>query len=111
MGAAKIKLPFIERFARKKLKLKGFLIQMHFKITQKAVKLPTPTDQVAYVGLFLIGRALKQFKPYLTEIQINGITSTNLEVKYMFLSWGGFAKQLTQMFRDLEVTTTAEKKL
>ena len=68
MGAAKIKLPFIERFARKKLKLKGFLIQMHFKITQKAVKLPTPTDQVAYVGLFLIGRALKQFKPYLTKV-------------------------------------------
>ena len=37
--------------------------------------------------------------------------STNLEVKYMFLSWGGFAEQLTQMFRDLEVTTMAEQKL
>ena len=45
------------------------------------------------------------------EIWLNRITSTNLEVKYLFLSWGGFAEQLTQMFRDLEVTTTAERKL
>jgi hypothetical protein len=37
--------------------------------------------------------------------------STNLEVKYMFLSWGGFIKQLIQIFKDLEVTTIAEKKL
>ena len=68
-------------------------------------------DQVVYTGLFLLGRVLKQFKPYLTKIQINGITSTNLEVKYMFLSWEGFIEQLTQIFRDLEVTTTAERKL
>ena len=65
---------------------------MHFKIIQEVVKLPTPIDQVAYTELFLIGRALKQFKPYLTEIQINSIMSTNLEVKYMFLSWGGFVE-------------------
>ena len=32
MGAAKIKLLFIKRFVEKRLKLKGFLIQMHFKI-------------------------------------------------------------------------------
>ena len=55
---------------------------------------PSTVDQVAYIGLFLTGRALKWFKPYLTKIQINGIMSTNLEVKYMFLSWGGFAEQL-----------------
>ena len=67
---------------------------MHFKITQEAVKLPMPIDQVIYAELFLIERALKWFKPYLTEIQINSITSTNLEVKYMFLSWGGFIEQL-----------------
>ena len=49
-------------------------------------------DQVVYAGLFLIGRALKWFKPYLTKIQINRITSTNLEVKYIFLSWGEFVE-------------------
>ena len=84
---------------------------MHFKITQEVAKLPTPIDQVIYAELFLIGKALKQFKPYLTKIQINGIISTNLEVKYMFLSQGGFAERLTQIFGDLEVTTTAERKL
>jgi len=35
---------------------------------QEGVKLATPIDQVAYTGLFLIERALKWFKPYLTEI-------------------------------------------
>ena len=44
MGAVKIKLLSIKRFVGEKLKLKGFLIQMHFKITQEAVKLPTPMD-------------------------------------------------------------------
>ena len=68
-------------------------------------------NQVAYIGLFLTGRALKQFKPYFTKIQINSITSTNLEVKYMFLSWGGFAEQLIQMFGNLEAATTVERKL
>jgi len=35
---------------------------------QEGVKLATLSDQVAYVGLFLIGRALKWFKLYFTEI-------------------------------------------
>ena len=35
---------------------------------QEGVKLAIPIDQVAYIGLFLTGRALKWFKPYLTEI-------------------------------------------
>ena len=61
--------------------------------------------------MFLTGRALEWFEPYLTEIQINGMTSTNLEVKYMFSSWGGFAERLTQMFGDPEAATTAERKL
>ena len=86
MGLARIKLLSIKRFARERLKLKGFLTQMHFKIMQEVVKLPTSIDQVAYMGLFLIGRALKWFKPYLTEVQLNSITSTNLEVKYLFFS-------------------------
>jgi len=66
--AAKVKLPLIKRFLGEKLKLKGFLTQMHFKVIQKGAKLAIPTDQVAYAGLFLLGRALKWFKPYLTEI-------------------------------------------
>jgi len=41
---------------------------MHFKVTQEEVKLVTPIDQIAYAGLFLLGRALKWFKPYLIEI-------------------------------------------
>ena len=47
---------------------------------QEGAKLATTIDQVAYAGLFLIGRALEQFKPYLTEIQVNGITTTNKDI-------------------------------
>jgi len=32
---------------------------MHFKVLQKGVKLPIPVDQIAYIGLFLLGKALK----------------------------------------------------
>jgi len=41
---------------------------MYFKVAQEGAKLATPIDQIAYTGLFLIGRALKWFKPYLIEI-------------------------------------------
>ena len=44
MGAVRIKLLSIKRFAGERLKLKEFLIQIYFKITQEAVKLPTPID-------------------------------------------------------------------
>ena len=40
MGVAKIKLPLIERFVKEKSKLKGFITQMHFKISQEQSKLP-----------------------------------------------------------------------
>ena len=53
---------------------------MHFKVIQEGVKLVTPIDQVAYAGLFLTGRALKQFKPYLIEIQASSITTTNQDI-------------------------------
>ena len=36
--------------------------------------------QVAYAELFLTGRVLKWFKPYLTKIQLNGLNTTNVEV-------------------------------
>jgi len=34
-------------------------------------------DRIAYIELFLLGRALKWFNPYLIEIQINRIITTN----------------------------------
>ena len=86
IGAQKIKLPSIERFSGERSKLKGFLAQMRFKVIQESAKLATSMDQVVYEGLFLSGRALEWFEPYLTEIQKNGQTTTNPEVKYIFLS-------------------------
>ena len=41
--------------------------------------------QVAYAELFLISRVLEWFKPYLTKVQLNGLNTTNIEVRYMFL--------------------------
>ena len=84
---------------------------MHFKVMQEGVKLATPMDQVAYAGLFLLGRALEQFKPYFIEIQANSITTTNPDVRYVFASWNGFVEQLTQIFRNPKATITAERKL
>ena len=46
---------------------------------------------MAYAGLFLIGRILEWFKPYLTKIQLNRMGTTNIEAQYMFLIWDGFA--------------------
>ena len=60
-------------------KLRGFLTQIKIKITNKGLGLPTVIKQVAYTGLFLIRRVLKWFKPYLTKIQLNGISTTNIE--------------------------------
>jgi len=42
--AVKIKLPLIKRFVGERLKLKGFLTQMHFKVIQKGAKLITLLD-------------------------------------------------------------------
>jgi len=41
---------------------------MYFKVAQEGVKLAIPIDQIAYAGLFLLGRVLKWFKPYFMEI-------------------------------------------
>ena len=61
-------------------KLKEFLTQIKIKIINKGLGLPTVIKQVAYAGLFLIERALKWFKPYLTKIQLNGISTTNIKI-------------------------------
>ena len=66
-------------------KLKGFLIQIKIKITNKGLGLPTVIKQMAYTELFLTERVLKWFKPYLTKIQLNRISTTNIKARYMFL--------------------------
>ena len=65
-------------------KLRGFLTQIKIKIINKGLGLPIVIKQVAYTGLFLTGRALKWFKPYLTKIQLNGMGTINIEARYMF---------------------------
>jgi len=42
--AVKIKLPSIKRFLGEKLKLKGFLTQMYFKVVQEGAKLAISLD-------------------------------------------------------------------
>ena len=70
-------MPLVKQFSRKIYKLRGFLTQIKIKIVNKRPELPTVIEQVAYAGLYLLGRVLKWFKPYLTEIQVNGISTTN----------------------------------
>ena len=60
-------------------------MQIKIKITNKGLGLPIVIEQVAYAGLFLTGRVLEWFKPYFTKIQLNGISTTNIEIWYMFL--------------------------
>ena len=78
-------MPLIKQFLGEAYKLRGFLTQIKIKITNKGLGLPTAIKQIAYAELFLIKRVLKWFKPYLTEVQLNGLNTTNIEVWYMFL--------------------------
>jgi len=59
----------------------------------------------------LSGRALKWFKPYLIEYQINRTTTTNLEIRYIFVNLENFKNQLIQIFGDLKEEVMAERKL
>ena len=61
-------MPLVEYFIKELYKLRGFLIQIKIKITNKGLRLLTVIKQVAYAGLFLSGRVLEWFKPYLTEV-------------------------------------------
>ena len=54
-------------------------MQIKIKITNKGLGLLTVIEQIAYIRLFLLGRVLEQFKPYLTKIQLNGMSTTNIE--------------------------------
>ena len=78
-------MPAIKKFNKDQLKLKGFLMQIKIKIDNKGLKLTTPFNKIIYVGMHLIGKPFKQFQLYLLEMQINGVTTINKEVRYMFL--------------------------
>ena len=78
-------MPLVKYFSGEAYKLKGFLTQIKIKITNKGLGLPTAIKQVAYAGLFLTGRVLEWFKPYLTKVQLNGLNTTNIEAQYIFL--------------------------
>ena len=73
-------MPLIKHFLGEVYKLRGFLMQIKIKITNKGLGLLIVIKQVAYTGLFLIGRVLKWFKPYFTKIQLNGMSTTNVKI-------------------------------
>ena len=67
IGKAKVKLLEVKRFNGTQAELKGYLTQISLKLRYKGHRITTPPDAVAYVGMYLTGRALEWFKPYLTE--------------------------------------------
>ena len=77
-------MPSIEKFAGDKAKLKGFLTQVKIWIDNEGPRLPIPMEKIAYAGMSLTGKPLKWFQFYLAKTQVNGITSTNGKVRYMF---------------------------
>ena len=70
-------MPSVVYFKGELYKLRGFPIQIKIKIINKGLGLLTVIKQVVYTGLFFLGRVLEWFKPYLIEIQENGLTTTN----------------------------------
>ena len=70
----------VEYYLGEAYKLREFLIQIKIKIINKGLGLLIVIKQVAYTGLFLIGRVLKWFKPYLTKIQLNGMSTINIKI-------------------------------
>ena len=59
---------------------------MSLKLRYKGYRIATPADTVAYAEMFLTGRALEWFKPYLIKYQTNRATITNLKIKYIFIN-------------------------
>ena len=84
----------VEYFLGEVYKLKGFLIQIKIKITNKGLGLLMAIKQVTYAKLFLTKRVLEWFKPYFTKIQLNGLNTTNIEARYIFLTQDRFTNQL-----------------
>ena len=52
-------MPSVKYFSKKAYKLKGFLIQIKIKITNKGLELLMVIKQIAYIGLFLLRRVLE----------------------------------------------------
>src|SRR6266576_6431102 len=90
IGTNTVKLLAVKRFNRTRIRLKEYFTQISLKLRYEGPKIVTLADAVIYTGMFLTGRVLKWFKLYLTEYQTNGGTTTNLEIKYIFLSWDNF---------------------
>ena len=67
IGKAKVKLLEVKQFNRTQIELKGYLTQILLKLRYKGHRIITPLDMVIYIGIYLIGRALEWFKPYLIE--------------------------------------------
>ena len=80
-----VKMLSVEKFAKNKVKLKGFFTQIKIQINNERPRLPTLMEKVVYAGMSLMGKSLEWFQPYLAETQANGITSTNNKIRYMFL--------------------------
>ena len=78
-------MPLVKYFLGEAYKLRGFLTQIKIKIINKGLGLLIVIKQITYTELFLTRRVLEWFKPYLTKIQLNGISTTNIEAWYMFL--------------------------
>ena len=58
----------VKQFSGEVYKLRGFLMQIKIKITNKGLGLLMAIKQVAYAELFLINRVLEWFKPYFTKV-------------------------------------------
>ena len=58
---------------------------MRLKLHNKGYKVPIQAEAVAYTGLFLLGKVLKWFKPYIIEYQNNRVNTINKEVQYIFI--------------------------
>ena len=67
IGKAKVKLLEVKRFNRTQVELKGYFTQISLKLKYKGYKITMLLNMVIYAGIYLTGRVLKQFKPYLTE--------------------------------------------
>ena len=101
----------VKRFNRIRLKLKGFLAQIRLKLHNKGYKVLTQAEAVAYIGLFLTGRVLKWFKPYIIEYQNNRANTTNKKVQYIFTQQDAFTAKLIQIYGDLKAKVTVKQKI
>ena len=61
-------MPLIKYFAKRRFKLKEFLIQVNIRFNNKGFRLLTPLEKIAYTGMYLTDKVLKWFQPYLVEI-------------------------------------------